>query len=666
MRVSYSPLDSYDVFSRSISVTKLADLLDVARYNHVCGEFSNGKRTLDNFIGCDCVVMDVDNDGEDVVTPEQLHEIVPCPCFIVYSRHHMKQKNDSSPRPRYHVYYPLSRVMRSAVEVGDLKKMLCGVCSAFDPAAVDASRLIFGVSSPAGTFFDGGKRVDEFLGKPVSGLKSAIRNKTGVIAAGARNVTLFKEALRVLSRYSESDALEMYKLQAAKCSPPLPPAEIGKIWQNALRYMQKDALDKQKTRKTKPRLTLKTLSHELAQRNITVKYDLVTKTLQVSEFDVESLPAQYANLPPEERNLHRPAMLEDYLDGELYSDYSFTRDYLGSLISNYARLNGCCSPLELIRAAPWDGVSRFDKLCDLVSVDLSVDIPWRAWLRKWMLQSLALLENTVGHIGADFVLVLQGAQGVRKTSFFRRLALRPEWFREGQILDMRNKDLIIQAVSRWITELGELDSTLVKDQSSLKAFLTAAQDGFRLPYARLETKAPRVTSFCATVNPREFLRDMTGSRRFLVIPVIEISREIFTLSDDFFLGVWREIYNDYRLGSDWRLSEIEQSTSESANESYRTHLPYEDDVIQLCDFEAPIDQWRELNAAQVELELGLMGEARRIGRALAALSRRDGRVRVRIGHGRVAFYLLPPLRKFTANSPQTHRKLTDISRESSL
>ena len=587
MRISYSSQDSYDIFPQGLNVRSLTDLLHVARYNHCCGEFQGGKRTLADFLGCDCLVMDVDNDGDEVVPPEQLARLIPCHCYVVYSRHHMQPKNGTPPRPRYHVYYPLSKVMRSAEAVSMLKRALCGVCSAFDTAAVDAARLIFGVSSPAGIEHNVGLRsIDEFLEPVASGVKVAAKNRKEVIVAGARNVTLFREALRCLAKYAEKDAVEMYKITAAKCSPPLPPAEVRKIWENALRYMQKDALDKQKTRKTKPRLTLKTLAHELAQRNIDVKYDIVTKTLIVGEFDSEQLPTQYAKLSAEERQLHRPAMLEDYLDGELYGDYSFSRDYLGSLISNYARLNSISSPLDLIRAKTWDGVSRFDKLCDLISVDLSVDIPWRAWLRKWMLQSLALLENSAGHIGADFVLVLQGAQGVRKTSFFRRLALRPEWFREGQILDMRNKDLIIQAVSRWITELGELDSTLVKDQSSLKAFLTAAQDGYRLPYARLESKTPRVTSFCATVNPREFLRDMTGSRRFLVIPVVEISRQIFTLPDEWFLEVWREMYNDYQVGADWRLTEIEQKTSESANDVYRTRLPYEDDIMQLCDFDA--------------------------------------------------------------------------------
>ena len=662
MRISYSPLDSYDVFPRAMTVTNMTDLLSVAQYNHTCGEYNQGKRTIANFVGCDCIVMDVDNDGEDVVPSDQLAQLIPCHCYIVYSRHHMQSKNGTPPRPRYHVYYPLSRIMRSADEVSDLKRALCALCSAFDTAAVDASRLIFGVSSPAGNEFNAGLRcVDEMLQPPASGLKIAAKSKSKVITVGARNVTLFKEALRVLAKYAETDALEMYKLSAAKCSPPLPPAEVRKIWENALRYMQKDALDKQKTRKNKPRLTLKTLAHELATRSIEVKYDIVTKTLRVGEFDTEKLPTQYEKLTPEERNLHRPSMLEDFLDGELYSDYSFTRDYLGSLISNYARLNSCCEPLDLIRAKPWDGQPRFDKLCDLVSVDLSVDIPWRMWLKKWMLQSIALLENTAGHIGADFVLVLQGAQGIRKTSFFRRLALRPEWFREGQILDMRNKDLIIQAVSRWITELGELDSTLVKDQSSLKAFITAAQDGYRLPYARLESKTPRVTSFCATVNPREFLRDMTGSRRFLVIPVVEISRKLFELPDDWFLEVWREIYNEFRIGGDWRLTEIEQRTSESANDAYRTKLPYEDDVLQLCDFDAPLELWSERNAGQVEIELGLMGEARRLGRALAALARRDARITVRVGHGRVAFYRLPPLHKLTANSPQIHHKFTTNS-----
>lgn len=127
--------------------------------------------------------------------------------------------------------------------------------------------------------------------------------------------------------------------------------------------------------------------------------------------------------------------------------------------------------------------------------------------------------------GADGVLTLKGNQGIGKTSFFAVIALKADWFSEGVSINTDNKDTIIQATGSLIAELGELDSILKREQSAQKAFLTAARDMYQLPYARVAVRRPRRTSFCATVNPEEFLNDETGSCRFWTVHVGNIDVE---------------------------------------------------------------------------------------------------------------------------------------------
>lgn len=119
----------------------------------------------------------------------------------------------------------------------------------------------------------------------------------------------------------------------------------------------------------------------------------------------------------------------------------------------------------------------------------------------------------------------------------------PDLFAEGVSIDLNNKDTVIQSTGVWIAEMGELDSTLKREQSALKAFLTAARDTYRMPYARAQIRKPRRTSFCATVNPKEFLNDETGSRRFWVIHPngIDVER-IRGLSADWLKQMWRQVY----------------------------------------------------------------------------------------------------------------------------
>jgi putative DNA primase/helicase len=130
-----------------------------------------------------------------------------------------------------------------------------------------------------------------------------------------------------------------------------------------------------------------------------------------------------------------------------------------------------------------------------------------------------LYNDELHPFGADGVLVLNGGQGIGKTSLFRRLALRPQWFGEGATIKDNDKDTLRRCITRWITELGEVESTLKSDISALKAFVTSDTDVYRTPYARADRKAARRTSLCATCNSDRYLIDTTGNRRWWSVPL---------------------------------------------------------------------------------------------------------------------------------------------------
>lgn len=58
-----------------------------------------------------------------------------------------------------------------------------------------------------------------------------------------------------------------------------------------------------------------------------------------------------------------------------------------------------------------------------------------------------------------------------------------------------------------------------------------------LPYAKVSVNKPRRTSFCATVNPKEFLNDDTGSRRYWVVQPTRIDVSALINLDDTFMTV---------------------------------------------------------------------------------------------------------------------------------
>lgn len=196
----------------------------------------------------------------------------------------------------------------------------------------------------------------------------------------------------------------------------------------------------------------------------------------------------------------------------------------------------------------WDRQDQLEDVYSILGLALH-DQQGRTYVRKWLHQCIALALNDETHpVGADGVLVLQGPQGCGKTLFARKIAMRPEWFAEGVQIDTKDKDCLIQATRPWVAELGEFDSTAKKEQTDLKAFITRAFDDIRRPYARSAVRRPRRTSFIATVNPAEFLRDDTGSRRWWVIHVNQIDRKrLLELPTEWFEQLWVQVYSTLYL-----------------------------------------------------------------------------------------------------------------------
>lgn len=167
------------------------------------------------------------------------------------------------------------------------------------------------------------------------------------------------------------------------------------------------------------------------------------------------------------------------------------------------------------------------------------------------------------------------------------MAIKSDWFAEGVSLDLDNKDSIIQSTGCWITEMGELDSTLKREQSALKAFVTATKDTYRQPYARVAVNKPRRTSFCATVNPKEFLVDETGSRRFWVIEPKRIDLErLRALTPEWVAQLWRQIYEQYYLPDPegYRLTEDEKAELQRRNRKYNKTIPGEIELMDNLDW----------------------------------------------------------------------------------
>lgn len=178
---------------------------------------------------------------------------------------------------------------------------------------------------------------------------------------------------------------------------------------------------------------------------------------------------------------------------------------------------------------------------------IKTDCPHRdEYLYKFLLQMVYVVLNNDNVMNpSQFLLVLQGKQGCGKTTWFKHLIpehLRSAYWLEGRSLDLTKKDDILESTGTWLTECGEIASTFKKsDQEALKNFITASKDKFRIPYAKEAIVKPRTMSLCATTNDLEYLRDLTGSRRYLTLSTDEINA-FHNLDLEM---IWGYIYSQY-------------------------------------------------------------------------------------------------------------------------
>ena len=183
----------------------------------------------------------------------------------------------------------------------------------------------------------------------------------------------------------------------------------------------------------------------------------------------------------------------------------------------YAASKFAFNPLtDWLKALAWDGTERLSTWLN-VYLGANDDETTRAVGHMWLISAVA--RAIAPGCQADACLVLQGAQGVGKSTALRILG--GDYY-AGGIGDLSTKEAAIGLRNSWIVELGELAALKGRDHERIKDFLSKTQDEFRPVFARFPVVTPRRCVFAASTNLGEFLTDYTGSRRYWPVTVAKL------------------------------------------------------------------------------------------------------------------------------------------------
>lgn len=175
----------------------------------------------------------------------------------------------------------------------------------------------------------------------------------------------------------------------------------------------------------------------------------------------------------------------------------------------------------------------------------------------------------------DTMLVLEGAQGIKKSTLARAI-FGSDWFSD-QVGDVTSKESSIQIQGLWCIEVAEMDHFSRADDKAVKSFLTRLDDRYRPTYGLNTVEYPRRCVFIGTYNPdgNGILKDATGGRRYWYVTCGKIDTDAVMRDRD---QLWAEAVENYEVGEQWWLEPHEDALAKVEQDARQESDMWDDQV----------------------------------------------------------------------------------------
>jgi putative DNA primase/helicase len=224
-------------------------------------------------------------------------------------------------------------------------------------------------------------------------------------------------------------------------------------------------------------------------------------------------------------------------------------DLVDAVVESVAHRQARHPVREYLAGLQWDGTFRIATMFEHY-FGAPTSIYHAEIARMWMVSGVARVMQP--GCQADYMIVLEGVQGIRKSTSIKILA--KGWSADTTI-DIGRPDAMQALRGVWIYELAELASIRsAKDVEKVRGFLTSRNDHYRLPYARRTTDSPRQCIFAGSTNEKYYLNDPTGNRRQWPVLCGQIDTDALEADVD---QLWAEAFEGYKGGALWYPQTVE-------------------------------------------------------------------------------------------------------------
>lgn len=315
------------------------------------------------------------------------------------------------------------------------------------------------------------------------------------------------------------------------------------------------------------RTEFRVLSAVLSEKGVLPHYDLLKNSIyfgdsKMTDTDMAYIREYLAN--EEERTRHHKDRNQD-----LYAE-PINHRRVEDIIIKIAHFRKMHPFYEYVEATKWD--QQTDYIDELFSRSIMLQAEfekYRNFLRLAFKKFFVGLVKRMYEMGQDqFCLVFQGPQGTNKSRTMRTYAPFYAAYFEGSI-DPTCKDHLAYHCEYALLHLSELDGITSRSESSaLKNYINPSKITIRRPYGRHSQDFQSQVSFVATVNSSSFLKDPTGTRRFVINPIKMMNPDHAVNMQQ----VYAQAYSLYKSDFQNWLTPEEQKTQAEINSLFTEEL----------------------------------------------------------------------------------------------
>lgn len=243
--------------------------------------------------------------------------------------------------------------------------------------------------------------------------------------------------------------------------------------------------------------------------------------------------------------------IANYIESqEDYDHVFFDKNRIDSAINVVSRRNAFNPMLDYMNEAynKWDKKRRLD---DFFPTFLGVrkDETTTLITRLWFMGGVAKVYKPLTKI--DFSLDLVGGQGVGKTTILQKTA--PMGLYTDQFNSFTDKDDIGNLIGMFIVNDDEMTASSKASFEEIKKFLTDKHFKYRPSYARHTREFTKKFIFARTTNNETYLKDKTGTRRFMPLMAHKNLQKLSPVTDltpEYVQQIWGEAVWLYKNAKD--------------------------------------------------------------------------------------------------------------------